>query len=97
MRGLKPLLIAVVVSGVGSHALRVRGLKRVGFRRQCKMPSHALRVRGLKPVISARIRTVLVARSTRAWIETLRLNDRAADRASHALRVRGLKLPKRQY
>ena len=55
-----------------SHALRVRGLKQKAFLNpQYLDGSHALRVRGLKQrrfVPAAG--TGIVARSTRAWIET---------------------------
>ena len=56
-----------------SHALRVRGLKLIyGVKNNDRLKSHALRVRGLKPCLLVRMGSQrVVARSTRAWIETL--------------------------
>ncbi len=56
--------------------------------------SHALRVRGLKlEPLTRNWNNPPVARSTRAWIETI-IGDETEVRISpsHALRVRGLKL-----
>ena len=58
-----------------------------------KIKSHALRVRGLK--LSHKLSAmgeIAVARSTRAWIETMSELVNLAELLSHALRVRGLKL-----
>ena len=77
-----------------SHALRVRGLKRNANRnRPLKRLSHALRVRGLKQTLPAvPPSNPLVARSTRAWIETFPVRSPLeVPLMSHALRVRGLK------
>ncbi len=56
-----------------SHALRVRGLKHLlDCQRETLFWSHALRVRGLKQEECHRTLWIfLVARSTRAWIETV--------------------------
>ena len=58
--------------------------------------SHALRVRGLKHGrFEAKEKEMNVARSTRAWIETLHGVLTLPSHMSHALRVRGLK-PERE-
>ena len=72
MRGLKQRIIITERRVVGSHALRVRGLKpKVQFN-----ASNALRVaRSTRAwietmAILVAYQSYLVARSTRAWIET---------------------------
>ena len=56
-----------------SHALRVRGLKQIGACYKNRfIGSHALRVRGLKQPVRVFVGGIYrVARSTRAWIETI--------------------------
>ena len=57
-----------------------------------KRASHALRVRGLKHHwLHNQHPPSIVARSTRAWIETSTQVEIRASLLSHALRVRGLK------
>ncbi len=69
-----------------SHALRVRGLKRRPRRPiPPRLRSHALRVRGLKHCGDAGSGTAAVARSTRAWIETLESSDDAEGETGRTL------------
>ena len=72
MRGLKHLQPEKAIVNDASHALRVRGLKQnCGDRNYLEDSSHALRVRGLKlRQRRSNIQVIIVARSTRAWIET---------------------------
>ena len=93
VRGLKLIILVVVLSMLWSHPLRVRGLKLSVAMNCFKIKwSHPLRVRGLK-LIKKRImkKKKFVAPFTGAWIETLELTEKEIIDRSHPLRVRGLK------